>query len=200
MDRGVVQYDAIILAGGRGSRLGGIDKAQLLLDGSPLVERPLGAAGGAQRTVVVGPDSLARDGVLLTREHPPGGGPAAGTAAGIQRLADGDLAPWVLLLSCDLPLAAAGVAHLLAAATPEISDIDGYCLTDVDGRLQWLFALYHSDALLRAVRDCPQPAGTSMRTLLAELNLVGVPDTGEVSADLDTWEDHAAWTERLEEA
>lgn len=199
-----MRYDAIILAGGQGSRLGGIDKAQLMLAGSPLVERPLAAAGGADRIVVVGPDSLARDGILMTREEPPGGGPAAGTAAGIARLADGDLAPWVLLLSCDLPGAVNGVRRLFgpwwSTAVPSSAapTVDGYCLTDADGRLQWLFALYRTDALLRAVRACDRPAGTSMRKLLAGLNLVGVPDTADVSADLDTWEDHATWTDRLE--
>lgn len=225
-----MQYDAVILAGGRGSRLGGIDKAQLMLAGSPLIERPLAAAAGAGRVVVVGPDALARPGLLLAREDPPGGGPAAGTAAGLEaliawRLADaqaqhdhrpqpdltdagagdaaeagpvGSLAPWVLLLSCDLPLATAGVPHLLAAAADWAEPVDGYCLTDPDGRLQWLFALYRSASLLRAVRACDAPAGTSMRKLLADLDLVGVPDTAHVSADLDTWDDHISWTERLE--
>jgi molybdenum cofactor guanylyltransferase len=225
-----VRYDAVILAGGQGSRLGGIDKAQLMLAGSPLVERPLAAAAGAGRIVLVGPDSLARDGVLLTREDPPGGGPAAATAAGLNALvssgitttgavdscsfpdgpAAGDWstvgpAPWILLLSCDLPLAPAGVPHLLSAAPRSTGendcdgrDVDGYCLTDADGRLQWLFALYRTASLLRAVRECGTPTGTSMRKLLAGLNLVGVPDTAAVSADLDTWDDHTSWTERLE--
>lgn len=193
-----MRYDAIILAGGRGARLGGVDKPQLLLAGTPLVDRPLRAARGADRIVLVGPESVRRDGVLLARENPPGGGPAAGTAAGVERLADPGLAPWVLLLSCDLPLAAAGVPHLLTAATSAGDGVDGVCLIDADGRLQWLFALYRSDRLLDAVRSIESPAGMSMRRLLGSLTLVGVSGPAEVSADLDTWEDHAMWTERLE--
>lgn len=216
-----MQYDAIILAGGRGSRLGGIDKAQLMLAGSPLIERSLEAATGADRVVVVGPGRLGRQGILVTREDPPGGGPAAGTAAGIDALiathradeepigersgdppvTDGSAAglpPWILLLSCDLPLAASGVPHLVSAAADWAEPVDGYCLTDAEGRLQWLFALYRGTSLLRAVRGCQSPAGMSMRTLLTGLHLVGVPDTSEVSADLDTWDDHRTWSARLE--
>lgn len=87
---------------------------------------------------------------------------------------------------------------MLITAAQSLQPADGYCLTDGDGRLQWLFALYRSDALLRAVRACQEPAGTSMRKLLAGLHLVGVPDTADVSSDLDTWDDHTSWTQRLE--
>ncbi|MGO4494169.1 molybdenum cofactor guanylyltransferase, partial [Arthrobacter sp. 2YAF22_2] len=51
-----MEYDAVILAGGRSSRLGGVPKAQLRVDGATLLERSLQAASGARRTVVVGPD------------------------------------------------------------------------------------------------------------------------------------------------
>ncbi|WP_134322114.1 molybdenum cofactor guanylyltransferase [Cumulibacter soli] len=192
-----MRYDAIILAGGQGSRLGGVDKAALELAGRPLVERPLAAAYDAERIVLVGPPSLRRDNVLLAREDPPGGGPAAATAAGMTTLGDG-LAPWVLLLSCDLPRAEDGVPRLLAAAAP-VGDADGYCLTNSDGSLQWLFALYRSEALREAIHSIGDPVGSSMRRLLQPLRLVAVPDTDDVSADLDTWEDHESWTKRLEQ-
>lgn len=193
-----MRYDAIILAGGQGSRLGGVDKATLELAGRPLVERPLAAAYGAERIVLVGPPSLRRDNVLIACEDPPGSGPAAATAAGLTTLGVG-LAPWVLLLSCDLPRAEDGVPRLLAAAALT-SDGDGYCLTNSDGNLQWLFALYRGEALEEAVRSLGDPAGSSMRRLLDPLHLVGVPDTADVSADLDTWEDHESWTKRLEQS
>ena len=51
-----MEFDAIILAGGRSSRLGGVPKSGLIYDGATLLERSLSAAGAAVRTVVVGPD------------------------------------------------------------------------------------------------------------------------------------------------
>ncbi|WP_043436145.1 NTP transferase domain-containing protein, partial [Arthrobacter sp. I3] len=78
-----MEFDAIILAGGRSSRLGGVPKSGLIYDGATLLERSLRAAGAARRTVVVGPDPGGLPGGVLTcREEPPFAGPAAAIAAG----------------------------------------------------------------------------------------------------------------------
>ena len=83
-----MEFDAIILAGGRSSRLGGVPKSGLIYDGATLLERSLRAAGAARRTVVVGPDPGGLPGGVLTcREEPPFAGPAAAIAAGLAALA-----------------------------------------------------------------------------------------------------------------
>ena len=83
-----MEFDAIILAGGRSSRLGGVPKSGLIYDGATLLERSLRAAGAAGRTVVVGPDpGDLPGGVLTCREDPPFAGPAAAIAAGLAALA-----------------------------------------------------------------------------------------------------------------
>jgi molybdopterin-guanine dinucleotide biosynthesis protein A len=81
--------DAIVLAGGRGARLGGVDKADLVVGGQTLLERALAATAGANRTVVVGPRRPTSRPVTWAREHPPGGGPVAALAAGLEHV-DGD--------------------------------------------------------------------------------------------------------------
>ena len=78
--------DLVVLAGGRGERLGGADKAALLVDGRTLLERVLDVDLGG-RVVVVG-DTPVPDGVHRTLEDPPGGGPVAGIAAGLDLLDD----------------------------------------------------------------------------------------------------------------
>ena len=50
-----ISFDAIVLAGGQGSRLGGVDKAELKVGGVRLLDRALTACRGASTTVVVGP-------------------------------------------------------------------------------------------------------------------------------------------------
>src|SRR6185437_13562170 len=50
-----LDYDAIVLAGGRGSRQSGLDKPGLPLVGWPLVDHVLLAVSGAGNRIVVGP-------------------------------------------------------------------------------------------------------------------------------------------------
>ena len=73
------EFDAIVLAGGRGSRLGGIRKPELAVAGRRLVDVALAAVAAARRVVVVG-DVEVPDGVALTREDPPYGGPVEAVA------------------------------------------------------------------------------------------------------------------------
>lgn len=81
---------AIVVAGGRSSRLGGSPKALMRpdRDGAPVlvrgtVEALIGLGLPAHRIAVVGPEGLPLpDGVLRTREDPPFSGPAAALAAG----------------------------------------------------------------------------------------------------------------------
>lgn len=212
----MIRFDAIILAGGRGSRLGGVDKGALPVGGWPLLDRVLEAARDAERVVVVG-DGPVPDGVLLTREEPVFGGPAAAVVAGLRALRMpptlpiDSAAPLVLVLACDLPGAPAGV-ELLEVATRTEGDeathpveggipdargertVDGWCLAEEDGRLQWLFGLYRAGALERAAEALGDPTDRSMGWLLSGLDLVAVPAPARVTMDIDTPEDVQRWT------
>ncbi len=97
-----VQYDAVLLAGGRASRMSGIDKTALVADGLALSDHAVAAAARARSVVLVGlrDGRTAPDGVVVTREDPPFGGPVAGIAAGL--VAVPEPAPWTLVLACDL--------------------------------------------------------------------------------------------------
>ena len=199
------RHDAVVLAGGRATRLGGVPKPTVVLDGATLLDRALAATRDAARTVVVGPD-LPPDApwdVLVTREDPPFGGPVAGLDAGLRTL-DGAREdappPWVLVLAVDVPRAADAVPLLIAAVHDDTwhdGDADGAYLVR-DGRAQWLVGLYRRDALRRALDALAGPqgapaapglAGVPVRRLVAGLSCLEVPDSDAVSADVDTWED-----------
>lgn len=198
-------HDAIVLAGGRGARMGGVDKAAVVVAGRPLLERVLEATGAARQTVVVGPVA-APEGVTVTSEDPPGGGPVAGVAAGLAALT-APLAPWVLILAVDQPDAAAAVSPVLAAAsevsavgtaaTTAADEIDGICQVDRTGREQWLLAVYRSDRLLAALAELGTVRHGSVRRLVAGLRLAHVTAGHEHVGDIDTWEDARAWDARL---
>ena len=99
-------FDAVVLAGGAGERLGGVSKPDIELAGRRLVDGVLVAVADAREIVVVG-DVAVPDGVHRTLEDPPLGGPVAGVAAGLDVLATaGPRADWTVLLACDLAIAA----------------------------------------------------------------------------------------------
>ena len=147
-----IRYAVIVLAGGRGSRLGGVDKSVLILEGRTLLERLLDATSAAVAQVVVGDPAVPlRPGVLVTQEDPPAGGPAAGVVAGLAALQTAGVdAPWTLVLACDLPGAADGIPLLLAAAMETEPATDGACFVDATGRRQWLFGIYRTASLAPA--------------------------------------------------
>jgi molybdopterin-guanine dinucleotide biosynthesis protein A len=188
----IAAVDALVLAGGRGSRLGAPSKPDYVLGGRRLLDVALSAVRSARRTVVVGPGP-APEGVLLTREDPPFGGPVAAVAAGMDVLPDH--AAWTLLLACDLPGAEAGVERLLSADPDR--DVDGVCLVDRDGRLQWLLGCYRTAALQARLADRGDPPLTAMYALLEPLRLVGLEADPQVVQDVDTPEDAQDWVRRL---
>src|SRR4051812_49851755 len=116
---GGLPFDAVILAGGGGRRMGGADKAGLVVGGIPLLDRVLLAAAAARDTVVVGDPRPTVRPVRWVREEPPGGGPLAGLSAGLSALSDLNELP-VLVLATDLPRLGPGdVQRLLGALATE---------------------------------------------------------------------------------
>jgi len=195
-----LDYAAIVLTGGRSSRLGGTPKAALASGGRPLVDVVLDAVRDARMRVVVG-DGPVPPGVLVTQEQPRYAGPAAAVAAGLRALRGAEVtSPWTVVLACDLPGVRDGIPLLVSAATraeaPEdregVTTRDGWCLSE-DGRLQWLFAIVRTAALARAVDALGDPRNRSMGALMGSLDLGGIPAPAAVTADIDTWEDAHRW-------
>ncbi|BCW50910.1 molybdenum cofactor guanylyltransferase (plasmid) [Arthrobacter sp. StoSoilB13] len=196
----------MILAGGRATRLGGVPKPGLTFDGASLLSHALQAARGASAVVVVGPDTsgiggVLPDGVLSAREEPAFAGPAAAIAAGLAALHEAAAlrqavspAPWTLVLACDMPHAARGIAPLWEElrAHPEA---EGAMAVSADGRQQPLLGVYSTRALEREVSAASATSGltnSSVFRLLARLNLLAVTVPDGSTDDVDTWEDAAA--------
>jgi molybdopterin-guanine dinucleotide biosynthesis protein A len=199
-------FDAVLLAGGRASRVGGDDKTAFTSGGARLLDLSIAAAGGAVALVIVGPRDASElpATAVVTREDPAWAGPVAALAAGLDAV--DRPSPATLVLACDLPRApdamralregrggARGILGGPAVHDADRSDDrDGRIAVDASGRRQPLLALYRTDALrgrLDALRAEGPLAGLSMRRLLAGLDLVEVPVGDELCADVDTPDD-----------
>lgn len=181
---------AIVLAGGRGRRLGGVDKPALRIRDRTLLEVALGAVAGVP-TVLVGPAREVPAGVVVVREDPPGGGPAAAVAAGVVGL-PGDLPPDspVAVLAADLPaLDVAAISRLCAALGGRSTDHHGAVLVDGQGRRQWLIGVWRLGPLAAAVRRRTDWHGESLRELLGPLHPTEVRGHEAAADDVDTPDD-----------
>jgi molybdopterin-guanine dinucleotide biosynthesis protein A len=177
-------FDAVILAGGEGRRLGGADKALLEVGGRSLLERVLAAVSGAGRVVVVGPRRAGIEGVTWCQEDPPGGGPVAAIGAALPHTAS----PYLCLLAADLPFVTKAVINRLVSAADRR---DGALLVDSRGRDQLLCAVFSRSALAKRLTGRPLP-GRPLRSLVEALDLARLPDETGSAVDCDTWDDLAA--------
>lgn len=173
----------VVLAGGRGRRLGGVDKPALVVGGATLLDTAVAALAGlpADEVVVAGPARGLRGAtaVRFVREEPPHGGGVAGLAAALASLPPA--AGWVVVLAADLPrVRPEHLAALVVAAAD--AAVDGALAVDGGGRDQPLLAVYDEAALRRAV---PDPAhGAAWRQVTGSLRLARVP-LGDACADVD---------------
>ncbi|GIJ47273.1 molybdenum cofactor guanylyltransferase [Virgisporangium aliadipatigenens] len=199
-------YAAIVLAGGGGRRLGGPAKPTLEVAGVSMLARVLDAVADAAIRVVVGPaelEGLLPDGVVLTREEPPGGGPVAALWAGLSAL-DGEPAQarpeaggLVAVLAADLPLLTRGAVGLLlrAVSAPAAGgERDGAVFVDGDGRQQFLCGAWAVPALRTRLGHLAPHAGLSLRQAFAPMRVAEVvapPGTPPPWYDCDTAEELA---------
>ncbi|MEO5533646.1 MAG: molybdenum cofactor guanylyltransferase [Pseudolysinimonas sp.] len=173
--------DALILAGGRSSRLGGTAKSRLAVNGVTLLDRTIQAAVimGVRRTVLIGDE--VRDDLVTLREDPPFAGPVASIASGLRALS-GD-ADAVLVLACDMPM-------IVDALPAVFSGFIGDGVIAIDrGRSQPLVILVRTSALDAAVHALPTIVDASMRSLLASLDLTEIVVPDGSTDDVDTWDD-----------
>lgn len=173
--------DALILAGGRSSRLGDSDKQKLQIAGESLLHTAVAAVktAGARHIVIVGDDGV--DDVPAVREDPAFAGPVAAIGAGLRALpSDADA---VLVTACDMPGVAEALPVLLGAFAR-----DGVIAVD-RGHRQQLVIVVRRAALAAAIDLLPTVVDASIRALLGTLDLVEVVVPEGSTDDIDTWDD-----------
>jgi molybdenum cofactor guanylyltransferase len=174
------EFDAVILAGGRGARLGGADKPGLVVGAATMAATvaAAAAAAGARRVILVGPDrpdvAAVTGRLVVAREDPPGAGPVPALRAGLAQAA----APWVAVLAADLPFLTADRLRALlaaAAASAGAGDSAGAVVADAAGTEQWLAGCWRTGRLAAALAGYQ---GRSLHGLLRPLRPALMPDPG----------------------
>ncbi len=190
---------AILLAGGRASRVDGAAKPLFEVAGTTLLQRAVDAVAGCVPITVVGARVDGIEGVTWAREDPPFGGPAAAVAAALHPVPADD-PEWTYVLACDLPGAVAAIGRLADALPLLPRETEGLCLADEQSRPQWLIGAYRTSALRRgAARLAGGGHGASMRMLLDDVAVAVIDAPEAETADVDTWDDLAQAHRRAKE-
>jgi len=158
-------WTALVLAGGRGSRLGNEDKAAITIGGTSALDHLLKALPERVPVVVAGAERVTRRPVTFRREWPLYGGPVAGLASGLEVVST----PVTALLGVDMPWAGALLERLIA----EFASCDAAALVPVDGAgvRQPLCAVVRTEALRGALARLGDPRGSSLRELISLLDV-----------------------------
>jgi molybdopterin-guanine dinucleotide biosynthesis protein A len=172
-----------VLAGGRGSRMGGRDKGALPAPGTgePLLPRLLRiAAEVGLDAVVVGGAGV--PGARLLADEPAGVGPLGGFHALLGHAGERQ----VIALACDLPYLQ---LELLARLAREPSAAAVLAARDPEsGKWQPLFARYDAPRVLPVLRAALARGVRSFQAVLAELEVQELAISPEERAELRDWD------------
>lgn len=177
----------MVLAGGRGARLGGRDKGEIRIDGRRLIDIVVDAALAVdcERVIVAG-ETVSTSATNVV-ERPRFGGPVAGLAAALPETGS----EWILLLACDLPQAA-DLCRLIDDAAGQTGPQGDGLIVSAAGRSQWLAGLYRRTAIEARLDRLDEPSDASLREVLGDLELQEAEDPAGWSRDIDTPDDLAA--------
>jgi molybdopterin-guanine dinucleotide biosynthesis protein A len=167
-----------ILAGGRGSRLGGVDKAALDLNGQPLLEHVLTALAPLAREIVVvaNDDRLTGDSRLRVIRDPE---PHAGVLPALLAALDTATSDLMLLVACDMPF----VNRALVERLIELASDHDVVMPKVDGYEQPMHAIYRVEPTRAAVRAALERGDRRMISFLADVRTRSVEEAEIRSLD-----------------
>jgi molybdopterin-guanine dinucleotide biosynthesis protein A len=189
----MISVDSIIVAGGRASRLNGMDKALLPFGsaGNTLLVDAAAACPG--RVFVVGaPRDIAGESIpnlIWIADLNPGGGPAAGIWSGLEHVDT----EYVFISAGDQTLDSETVTAIIEAALEN----DGAWAIREDGLGQPLCACVRTQ-LVKDLLAPTQGINLSPLRLLSTLQMVGVSVKPGQVTDFDTWADVTRAVKRSE--
>ncbi|MDZ4252699.1 MAG: molybdenum cofactor guanylyltransferase MobA [Sulfuritalea sp.] len=181
----------LLLAGGMGRRMGGVDKGLLALDGAPMASRVLERLRPQVGALLINANRQLEQwrayGLPVVSDEIGGySGPLAGIHAGLLA----STTPWLLTVPCDSPFFPDDLARRLSAALA--TSPARVAVARCDGRLQPVFALLRRD-VLPVLEAYLHGGGRRLETWFAEVGCVAVDfEDMAAFANINTPEDLAA--------
>lgn len=159
----------VILAGGRGRRLGGVDKGLVQLNGRPLIEHAIEAMRPQVGHLMISANRHHEQYAMygfpvvadILGDHY---GPLAGILSAMRRAQT----PWLACVPCDAPALAPDLVKRLSAVMAADSEMS---VAFVDGRLQPVFALMRC-SLAKDVECYLKEGGRKAQTWCRQRRLV----------------------------
>ena len=166
----IANASAAILAGGAGTRLGGVSKALLEIGGRTILARQLDVLRplfGEVFLVAPDPSPFDAHGVRVVRDRLAGKGAPGGVHAALEEAGAG----WVFCLACDMPFVSAPPVALLAARREGAEAV----VFLRAGFVEPLFGFY-ATSLLPAFRLALETGDPSLAKLLSAARTVRVAE------------------------
>lgn len=197
-----MRVHALILGGGRGSRLGGVRKADLRWEGIRLLDRIAARLDLDARPLLLADAGLGRNlptGMVSLVDPPGTAGPLAGLRAGLAHLTQAPDEAVLLTVAVDTPLVPADYASRLLAPLAAGARASHAAFGPAPYPTN---AAYRLGALRGSIGTIPADAGP--RALLSALDAVAVDWAGPVEEDpfcsLNTLDDLIALTRQARAA
>lgn len=159
-----------ILAGGLATRMGGIAKGLIEVDGRTIIDRQLDVLRGLFDELILianDPEPYRRFGLRIVGDERPGCGPLGGLQAALRAVRSERL----FLCACDMPALSADAVRLVAAAD-ETADV---VVPVVDGRPEPLHARYRK-ACLPAIERKLSEERYKVIGFFADVRVVEIPE------------------------
>jgi molybdopterin-guanine dinucleotide biosynthesis protein A len=161
---------AAILAGGRATRMGGIEKSLIVVGGERIVDRQIAVlrqVAGEILIVARDPGVFAGVDARIVADRSPGKGPIAGLEAGLLEMSGEQL----ILVGGDMPGLSVKVLELIASIDESFDAV----VPLVDGRAEPLCARYHR-RILATVQERISRDQLAMHQLINQLNVFAIKE------------------------
>ncbi|HLD40820.1 MAG TPA: molybdenum cofactor guanylyltransferase [Candidatus Omnitrophota bacterium] len=155
---------AIILAGGKNSRMAGEDKAFLEVEGRPIILRIIGTLKPLVKEIIIvtnTPEKYDNFKVKLVRDESPGMGPLMGIYSGLKASS----CEHNFITACDTPFLSAALIEYMI----KIRDNYDLLAPRIEGKYHPLFALYGKNCL-SVIRKALEEGRLNVRGIFPELN------------------------------
>lgn len=167
-----ISIAALVLAGGQSSRMGQ-DKALILWDGKPILQRVCAAAASCcSQVYILTPwqeryeQAIAIPNIHWLLETDPGQGAIAALAQGLAQIPS----EWTLLLACDLPLLDVVILKTWAAQLEQVPTDTLALVPRQPHGWEPLCSFYRSTALTK-LQDFIQQGGRSFQLWLSQISV-----------------------------